>query len=75
MKENQRGLYEDVKLYFDEFRAEMKAVVTYDNDHGRIEQREYRLLLDGIPIARGMERLAGLTASRRACPSRFAELG
>ena len=46
LKENQRGLYEDAKLYFGEFRAEMKAAVTCDNDHGRIEQREYRLLLD-----------------------------
>ena len=36
MKENQRGLYEDAKLYFDEFRAGVAAVATSDNDHGRL---------------------------------------
>lgn len=46
LKQNQLALYQDTEDYFHEFGEEIPSKITHDNDHGRIEKREYRLLTD-----------------------------
>ena len=46
LKENQHRLYEDVRLFFEAFDGVYASKITLDKDHGRIEKREYRLLVD-----------------------------
>jgi predicted transposase YbfD/YdcC len=50
VKENHAGLYEDIKLFFDEaIRQDFKGIdadhfETIDKDHGRIEKRIYHII-------------------------------
>lgn len=50
VKENHAGLYEDIKLFFDEaIKQDFKGIdadhlVTIDKDHGRIEKRIYHII-------------------------------
>lgn len=46
LKGNQSTLLRDVKEYMDEFSSQLPSVPTLDKDHGRIEERTYRLETD-----------------------------
>ena len=46
LKENQRNLYEDVRLFFESCDNVYESKTTIAKDHGRIEKRHYRLLTD-----------------------------
>ena len=46
LKGNQPELLEDVRLYFGSFGRSVPSTRTIDKGHGRVEQREYSLLLD-----------------------------
>ena len=46
LKANQENLYDDVKLYFEDFKQECKVAKTFDGEHGRREWRSYYLETD-----------------------------
>ena len=46
LKNNQPTLLEDISLYFQDFARELPGITMKEKDHGRIEEREYRLLTD-----------------------------
>ena len=62
LKENQPELYGDVRESFQTFGSEAACVESSDKSHGRIEQREYRLLRNLCWVTR-KERWKGLRAS------------
>jgi predicted transposase YbfD/YdcC len=46
VKGNQKSLYEEVEVYFENFQSELGSVVVEDCGHGRVECREYFLETD-----------------------------
>ena len=46
LKGNQKSLYEEVGVYFENFQSEQQSVVVKEEGHGRVERREYFLETD-----------------------------
>ncbi len=71
LKGNQQSLLENAELYFRDFSSELDCKSTLEKEHGRIENREYRLITDlsWLPESKqwaGIKSL-GMVKSRRIC--------
>lgn len=70
LKGNQPALLDNATLYFQEFEQALPVCTTLEKDHGRIEQREYRLATD-ISWLPECDKWAGLNALGMVKAKRF----
>lgn len=74
LKSNQPALLENAALYFRDFSSTLPVIQTIEKDHGRIEQREYRLAtgIGWLPEKNQWDGLCGLgmVTAKRICKER-----